>query len=122
MTIVAFEAQGLGCATDELRDLGKEFAFYVLRHCQNVKLKPGVHRQFQVYARYEEVDLYRAQIERKFAIYAVEQRDNDDVKVTIMFAGEDGRPVFSGEHVWRGESDDELRLGILKARTESYFF
>lgn len=121
MSIVAFDVPGLGSATDELRTLGVEFTLHLLPHCQNVKTNPEVCENYQVYATYGGIDMYRALVGSQFAIYAVEAIDVGDVKISILFAGQYGVPVRVGGYDWDGGDDESLRRGLLLARAQAHF-
>ena len=121
MTIVAFEEPGMGSATAELRALGLEFAETILEHCQKVLVDPEWYRNNQIYATFQNVRMYRAMIEDRFAIYAVEELEWGGLKISIMFAGRYGQVAQSGRWRWSGIDNDELCNGLLMARAHIHF-
>jgi hypothetical protein len=119
--MVSFEDSSLGSASNELRGLGMEFALDMLAHCQRVEASQIDFRTLAIFATYHGVEMFQAKIAGKFIIYAVELDRTNDLKVTIMFAGEHGVSATAGTFSWDGQSYAALASSIIQARAAVWF-
>jgi hypothetical protein len=116
-----FEDETLGDAFDEMIALGPEFSAKMLGHCHRVDSRQIDHRGLLVFATYKGVEMFLAQIGANFIVYAVELDAQNDLTLTIMFAGQHGRPTTAGLHSWDGTNYAKLASGIIQARAAAHF-
>lgn len=121
MTIVSFEDYRLGDAADELNALGAEFAADILLYCRKIHKRKVDYRRLRPFDVYRGVEMFQASIADKFIIFSVEYDAEDDLKLTIMFAGQHGVSAQAGEWEWNGQDYEEFRTGILLARATVWF-
>ncbi len=95
-----FEDEALGSAFDEMRALGRKFSEEMLNHCHKVDTGEIDFRRLMVVATYRGVEMFRAQIGMNFIVYAVEVDAQNDLTLTIMFAGQHGRRNRSHPPAW----------------------
>jgi hypothetical protein len=119
--IVTFEDNVLGSTCDELEALGRDFAEYVLRYLQDVFSGKIDHRGFMPFTSYLGVEMFLAQVGNRFIVFAVEMDDMNDLKISIMFAGQHGVAVTIGALSWDGFNYAALKAGIIHARAKVWF-
>ncbi|OCX29115.1 hypothetical protein QU42_19460 [Bradyrhizobium sp. UASWS1016] len=119
--IVGFEDPNLGDASDELEKLGYDFATDVFIYLQKVVIGSVDFRTLAPFYTFNGIEMFQASMGSKFAIFAVEIDDMDDLTVTLMLAGEHGVRMTAGGHSWDGNSYASLGAGILKARASVWF-
>jgi|SRR5262249_48638072 len=119
--IVAFEDGPLGDVCDELQVLGAEFLEQILVHLQEVRTGQVDHRGLRPFCSYQGVEMFQAKIGAKFVVFAVELEKDGDLKISIMFAGQQGVRIAYGALSWDGHDYAALRQGIIKARATAWF-
>jgi len=102
--LVAFEYL-FDSAADELERLGDEVAVRFLRFLDKIAGGHEDYRRLRPFAEYEGVPLFRAEIEDNVMIYAVEEDEAGDLKVTVMLcarrsAGDFRRKALERARVW----------------------
>lgn len=118
---VSFEDPQLGDAADELEQLGHNFACEILLYLQKVHSGSVDSRDLLPFYTYRGVEMFHASAATKFAIFAVEIDDDDDVTVTLMLAAEHGVPMHTRGSSWNGGDYNALKTGILNARASVWF-
>lgn len=119
--IVAFEHDRLGSAYDELEAMGLDFAADVLCFLQDVYTRKNDHRKFRPFAVYKGVEMFEAKLGDRVVVFSVEINPMNDLKITIMFAGQHGVAVRVGALTWDGNNYAALRTGIVQARASVWF-
>lgn len=116
-----FEGGALGDAFDEMVALGRDFAEDMLDHCHKVDCREIDHHRLLVFATYRSIEMFMAEVGGNFIVYAVELDAQNDLTLTIMFAGRHGHPASAGSHRWDGTNYRQLASGIIQARAAAYF-
>src|ERR1700730_2469933 len=110
--IVGFEDARLGNATDELRNISEECAMSFLLYLQKVHQRQINDRKLKPFYTYHSVECFLAKMGDCIAVFAVEH-DDDDLKVSVMFAGVHGRSMKCGNFLWDGFDYDALRTDVI---------
>jgi hypothetical protein len=119
--IVTFEHPELGSACDELEALGLDFVERVLLHLRDVYSGKIKYRTLATFDSYLGIEMFDARIGNKFVVFSVETDEMDDLKISILFAGEHGVAVRAGALSWDGANYAALKAGIVKARAIVWF-
>ena|SRR5271166_5111315 len=119
--MTTFEDKELGSAFDEMCALGRKFSEEMLCHCHKVDRGEIDFRKLLVFATYEGVEMFLAMIGQDFIVYAVEIDEQNNLTLTIMFAGQHGRSARAGLHSWNGTAYQQLVSGIIQARAAAHF-
>jgi hypothetical protein len=120
-SIAIFDDPNLGSAPAELKRLGVDFIEAVLIHCQDIIRGIKDYHRFLPLTSYRGVEMFRASIGDSFIVFSVEQDQMNDLKITIMFAGQQGRAVAAGLGAWDGSDYDQLVASIIQPRAIALF-
>ena len=120
---VLFEDTSLGSVKNELLDWKAEDVRHLLIHIINIQSGKANYRTNLVFLSYENIPLFKPEFGGNVAIYAVEELEEEDIKISILFAGRRGMTfAVNGKVVWQGENDEELKNNIIRPRCEAHFY
>ncbi len=114
--MMLFEDSSVGDAFEEMRSLGLPFAEEIMRDLSEIETRKN-HRTLAVWQTYNGIGLYLATKSPRFAVFAIEVDANDDIDITIMFAGHNGTPTPG----WNGYNYEQLFDNVILPRCQVYF-
>ena len=119
--ISSLEMDGVASASQELENVGGEFALDVLAYCQELHDGTVDLGRVAVCSTYGDVDLLLFSQQRGNAVLAVKTDDAGDRSVVVMFAGVAGASAHSGGMSWDGCDFAALAGGLIRARCGAVF-
>ena len=121
-TLVAFEHPDTAARDPEaeLKEFREPQRRMLLRWLIKVRNREADYRVLKVYTTYGGVPLFRAQADGLIAIFAVEDSGEEDVKVSLLFAGFRHPLPGHTRQIWNGSNEDEL-LSLVLDRCQLHF-
>jgi phage-related protein len=119
--IVAFEHATLGSAVDELRSLGLDVVTDFLLYLQEVQSGKQDHRGLLPFYEYGGVLFFLANVDSDLVVFGVETDELEDIRITVMFAGEFGKPISVGLCNWNGYDYNALISQVIHPRATVWY-
>jgi len=119
--IVAFEDSRLGSAAEELDGLGDREFLNSLKYLDKIVSGDLDYRGLKEFDNFGGVPLIKAEFHEVIVIFAVQEDEVADRKVTVMFAGRRGVSFAAGGLQWDGDNDEALRCDVVHARAVAWF-